>query len=250
MDAAIAFDRKVSVRATELSVLAKADPVGGIIPASPEIRRDYEAVLSLMRDLKEADLNSKVIATKLKNMTGNTGGIEGITKRSVSDDVRYLDYASLEEAQAEIYQRYKNRETVRPSFKLIGMPADSCFPGIKLALDTLQAETPILLDKELDVSVILPQTDEALELHDSYLGIRERIAGVKSELQPLNMDLRLACGTNQGVEGICYYAQTAARSPTFDRKGFKKDHPQLFDQYSTETKAIPITKVFPFRGYL
>lgn len=147
---------------------------------------------------------------------------------------RYFDEKAFKEANPDIYSKFVSIETSKEpkgSFRL-SKPKDleldllDIDPGLKKLLDQFieEIEKPAGFRKES-------------ELHNLFLHVNSALAFAEWEQDVATVQIKVLCGTSEGINGICTWKRAFTTTETFDDKALKDQYPDLVAKFMRETES-------------
>lgn len=147
---------------------------------------------------------------------------------------RFFDEKSLKEANPDIYAKFVTVETskdARGSFRIAKVKdLDFALIDIDMLLDNLIKDFLIEIEK--------PETVRSeSELHNFFLNVNSALAFAEWEQEVATVQLKVLCGTAEGISGICTWKRSHTTSETFDLQALKSQYPELVDQFTRESES-------------
>lgn len=138
-------------------------------------------------------------------------------------------------AHPEIYDRYLVKQEAFTKTFRISSPkgATSDLSDVNPAL----AETLQLADS------LHATTAEGESIHSTYLKVLEMQALLTWRNEFIEVQLRAACGENEGISDICTWKRETVTRARFDTDAFRNDHPDLWESFAPVGE--PITAHIP-----
>jgi len=246
-DTAEAYSKEVFVRAEAVRALDIQASNGKVIEANNDTRALHKEIVTLLGAEVETKGRFEALEYRLKAMTGMAGGIEGVTKVTITGATRFFNTANFKKAEPNLYTQYCLIEDLGCSFSFLGKPQISAYPEVHTARkEAKSAVVPVAMG---DVtSGMLDRSGEIENLHTEYLDLIAKLANIRRDLIRYELDLRYVCGKNEGIEGVCTYKREIEKK--FDKEAFKKDHPDIWSKFETDRHGSLRFKVLPYRDYV
>lgn len=142
-----------------------------------------------------------------------------------------FDSKAFKEKYPEIYEQFVIRKPkIRGSFR----PTASDKSTKTLMEVDLQAHRVI---EDLLSKIESPgNMHNAAEIHDAFLSVKSQLAFAEWETNVSLVQLRILCGTNDGIDGICSWKRTAYVDEKLDEKSLKDTYPDLVIEFTTMTE--------------
>jgi hypothetical protein len=100
-------------------------------------------------------------------------------------------------------------------------------------------------------SLLRKTADDPMLLEDLHLAFLQ-LLGVEAEakwnLELAEAHLKAACDNAMGIDGLCSWTRVSEERLTFDKKSFRIEHPELYEQFA-EQVATQSFSVRPMRSY-
>jgi len=91
--------------------------------------------------------------------------------------------------------------------------------------------------------------DRLAELHETYLRMLTILGSVSWQSDILESRLKDACGVAAEIHGVCKWGRIGTPKGKFDKAAFRKDHPDIYKDFSKTTKSAPQSVVRRDRGF-
>lgn len=130
-----------------------------------------------------------------------------------------FDKANFELEQPELFEAFRDEKvTLSGSFRLLN--------GNDSEVSSSDIEDPresFLLSKKVE--------GQSAELHRDYLKLLSIQAELRWKAEELETALRLSCGTNSGIEGICTWARKMKSKSVLNTDRLKLEFPEIYARY-------------------
>lgn len=83
-------------------------------------------------------------------------------------------------------------------------------------------------------------TKRLARLHGQYLEVLGELSRASIAKDLIEARVKAACGTAQGIEGVCTWSRSLVTRPELDRNQLARDHPSLFQQYLLRSTPVGI----------
>jgi len=147
---------------------------------------------------------------------------------------RYFDEKAFKEANPDIYAKFVTVETSREpkgSFR-ISKPKD-----MDLSLVDIDPALSKLLE-EFTAEIERPEgARKESELHNLFLYVNSALAFAEWEQDVATVQIKVLCGTAEGISGICSWKRAHTTTEVFDDKALKDQFPELVEQFTRETES-------------
>jgi hypothetical protein len=86
-------------------------------------------------------------------------------------------------------------------------------------------------------------------LHALSLDLRRASAEAEWSKMKAESKIKVACGTNAGIEGVFKWVRTEKFTESLDRKALKEAHPDLVEEFTAAGEVTKAVIVDPKKGY-
>jgi hypothetical protein len=210
--------------------LAKVKDNGKTIPASDEHRKLLSTISLATLELSEIKSLENIITGKfVAAVKAGVSGIEKVVKAQIRTIQPKFDTKLFMDEEPEIYAKYvmlgkKLQASFLTNAKI--KKAASLSHDFELFLEFIDAQ----------ISAVKSVEDSAL-LNEPLLAITKQKALSSWELEVAKAQLRVGCGRNLAIEGVCSWKRQFSETTIFNEGQFQEENPDLWSSYLTDEKT-------------
>ena len=220
-------------------------------PPREEERDLLQNAVQVGEELNRLNAARSRLEWALRAGMGSALGIDGILTATPVIRQRVLDEEGLKSQTPEIYEKFLvETKGLSRSFALASKTRSPA--QLEPVLAAEQAVFKEQVAKALDTrgSHLAERTAPLCRFHEDYLRLLGKISRASIEKDLLEVQIKSACGSAKGIEGVCKWARTLKTKVYFDRKAFKKVHPELFERHLLPAEPSSLRwSVKPMRSY-
>lgn len=210
----------------EAKRLSGCESDGTLLPASPlhwEIGRQVALARYARTVCKglEADLGALLTAEAASGQDVTTFiDLQVVRKKPA------LDKASFQRDNPDTYESYCR---ATPTMSNTFTPSRR----EKFGIDASSLDTPFreLADEIKDMLSSFSPGSNPKAIHRKFLHLLRHNRRFELQDRVSTAELKVACGTHLGIEGVCTWKRTLGTKVTFDETAFASDHPDLYETY-------------------
>ena len=228
--------------------LAKEVSDDELLPATDELKALNEIYLESNAKLKSCDQMQDMIKEILADALDDEDEeeeVEAFVQVQERKGKSLFDEDAFKSAHGSIYSKFIiTKSTVKGTATFAGSRAfkrefrefDPAFATIVDGFDPL-------------VEKIKTGKEKKEVLHGFSLELRRVNAEALWEKMKAENKIKVACGTNAGIDGVFKWARTEKVTESLDRKALKEAHPDLVAEFTTAGEAVKAVIVDPKKGY-
>lgn len=221
---------------TKATKLGQAEDNSKTIPSTPNAKRLIQ-IVAVARAKRESLLAiSDLISSKLKSAIAEGVNVKGAaTEVSVNRRGKFnLDL--LKKADPKAYKKYLvTSQSLSARFS----------PKVpKLNLQDLDSTFRKMVE-QLNLKVKSAKKSDFRVLNEVQLILTDEIAVAEWDEEFAMAELKLACGRNEAIEGVCTWKRKLVEKQSFDEKSFKQNEPLKYEKYletPTTTTYLKVSK--------
>jgi hypothetical protein len=228
--------------------LAKEISSEEVIPATDELKSLNEIYLESNAKLKSCeemqDLIKEILADALED-EDEEEEVEAFVQVQERKGKSVFNEESFKSKYASIYSQFTvTKSTVKGTASFSGSRAfkrefKEFDPGFAALVDGFDP----LVEK------IKTGKEKKEVLHGFSLDLRRVNAEALWMKMKAESKIKVACGTNAGIDGVFKWARTEKVTESLDRKALKEAHPDLVAEFTTAGEAVKAVIVDPKKGY-
>jgi hypothetical protein len=219
---------------TKATKLGQSQENGKTIKATA-VAKELIEVIAVSRAKRSSLLEiADQISTKLKSAINDGVNVQGAaTEVKVTRKGKFLLDLLIEE-DPKTYRKYL--------LTSLSMSARFTPKVAKLSLEELDLSFQKLVEK-LHSRVKEAGIKDFQALNQVQLIITDEIASAEWDEEFALAELKIACGRNQAIEGICTWKRMLVEKETFDEKSFKLENPKKYEKYLEQPKTTSYIKI-------
>ena len=229
LDALLGETREALNTAAEAYYLESSEPER---PASEEERDFLQNAIQVGEELNRLTAQRSCLEWALRAGMGSASGIDSILTVTRVTHQPGLNEQGLKSQAPEVYGKFLvEKDRLARSFALATKTRSSA--TLEPALAAKQAAYEEQVGKAMTAgnNLMAERTEHLVSFHEQYLKVLGEISRASIERDLLEAQIKAACGPAKGIEGVCKWSRTLQAKVYFDRKEFKKVHPELFEHY-------------------
>jgi len=198
-----------------------------VLPATEELKDLHLNLLVAEATVKRFDAVLMEIRNAMREAIERgeeVGGAAQIANTSVKE---VLDTDALKAAYADLYSQYLN-VTVAESRSWSLTRAGSREEIERRLADKIQ---PIIQEINVAIAAALAGEIPKSQLNEQVIIIREHQASAKWEAELFLAQLKVAVGTNAGIDGLCKWGMSSKTSKKFQETTFMEENFELYKQF-------------------
>lgn len=220
----------------EAQRLRECESDGSVIAASEEVHgwlQDLRTAKARLDHCEELDAGYSTVVRALVE-AGEVGAEIASTK---TIDIVEFDEAKFKENHPELWERFvvEKDRGVRPLFR----PATRDLPTIDEVDPELAAFGRAFRERCTDAATD-PGRIEVLK--DAFLELDWRAKAATLELRVATARIQVACGTAEGIDGVCSWKRTRKVERVFDTEMFAAADPELYSKFLVTRQISRTTK--------
>jgi len=219
---------------TKATKLGQSQDNGKTIKATA-VAKELIEVIAVSRAKRSSLLEiADQISTKLKSAINDGANVQGAaTEVKVTRKGKFLLDLLIEE-DPKTYRKYL--------LTSLSMSARFTPKVAKLSLEELDLSFQKLVER-LHSRVKEAGKKDFQALNQVQLIITDEIASSEWDEEFALAELKIACGRNQAIEGICTWKRKLVEKETFDEKSFKLENPKKYEKYLEQPKTTSYIKI-------
>jgi hypothetical protein len=221
---------------TKSAKLGQSQDNGKVISATPSAENLIKRIAVARAKKGKLSEIAKDVSSKLKTALDNGLDVDGAAEEVRVNRKGKFNLALLKSEDPRTYEKYLvTSETF--SGRLV-------VTKILLGLEDLDPDFQYLV-KHLSLKVQKAKKNEYRILNEVQLELTNEIAVVEWDEEFALAELKLACGKNRSIKGVCTWKRELVEKVSFDEKTFKLKNPTKYEQYledSTSTTYVRVSK--------
>jgi hypothetical protein len=197
--------------------------------------KDLIHVISVSRAKRESLLAiSELISNKLKSAITDGLNVQGAAKEVSVNRRGKFKLELFKKEDPKTYNKYLLTNQI--------LSARFTPKLSKLRLIDLDSNFQAMVEN-LNAKVKNAKKQDFRALNEVQLIITDELAVAEWDEEFAVAELKLACGRNEGIEGVCTWKRKYVDKESFDEKAFKLAHPKKHQQYLDQPKTTAYVKV-------
>jgi hypothetical protein len=229
------LDQEVSARSEALTTAAEAN---NLESSEPE-RAATEEELSLLEEaiqageaLNRLKAGQTCLEWELRAAMGGATGIDGILSAIEVTGQPKFDEKGLQEKSPEVYESFLVEESrLKRSFALATKTKSEASLEPELAAKQKEFKAQAALEWDACDKPLAKRSADLASLHEQYLKAMGETSQAAINKDFLDAQIKAACGSAKGIEGVCKWSRSIETKMKFDRKSFEQKHPDLFKEH-------------------
>lgn len=174
----------------------------------------------------------------------NGVSVEGLISVQVKKPIQRFDETRFKEEEPDLYESLlvEVDEWTRRF-----VPSKSLFQ--KLTIDDDEELLNISRNVERILGVSILTREDVQELHRQYLHCLEIQSAMDWQVDLHEAMLKRACGSSQGIEGICTWNRTRETSLKLDKERLSSEYPEQFNRFVSTKQSSPAIVLARDCGY-
>jgi ribosomal protein L17 len=219
---------------TKAAKLGQSQDNGKTISATSNVKKLIK-IVSVARAKRDSLLAiSDLISSNLKSAITDGLNVEGVaTEVSVNRKGKFkVDLLKTDDPKT--YKKY---------LVTTQMLSARFIPKLtKLNLQDLDRSFQSLVE-QLNSRVKNAKKGDFRVLNEVQLILTDEIAGAEWDEEFAVAELKLACGRNEAIEGVCTWTRKLVERDSFDEKSFKLNNPSKYERYLEKPKTTTYLKI-------
>jgi len=211
----------------EAEALGKAQDNDKSIPATDQHKKLLETIAIANLEISEIKVLESVIDAKFAEaVKAGVSGMDKVVKTQIRTIKPFFDEDAFKQANPKIYAKY-----LVPSQKWYGRFLSDA--KAKKSFKISQDFESFLREVESQIAAV-KNVEESAALNEPLLALTQRKALSTWEHDVADAQLRVACGKNQAILGICKWERRFNAIDIFNEGLFQEENPQLWADYLTD----------------
>ncbi len=214
--------------------LGKSQDNGRTISANLNAKKLIQAISVARAKRENLEEISKLISTKLKSAIAEGMNVEGAAKEISVNRKGKFQLELLKQRDPKTYKKYLvSTQTLSSRFT----------PKVtKLKIQDLDVNFRRIVE-QLNKKVAKAGNDDFRLLNEVHLIVTDELAVAEWDEEFAVAELKIECGRNEGIEGVCTWKRKLVEKESFDVKTFKLENPAKYEKYLEEAKTTTYIQV-------
>jgi hypothetical protein len=212
--------------------LAKQESDDLVVTADDSVRQAHARLLALRSRAKFVEGLNALLITEAREAAERGEDTSEVVQAQERKGSERIDEAALELAEPEIWAKFTTSTShISARFTIEGVRK---LPEVSDIDPDLYA-----FGQEFTAAAEAVRQGQARleDLHFKTLELSERTARIELDADVAAAELKIACGTHAGVDGICKWKRFTEIKTKFDRQGFRDEYPELAVEYTVVGEA-------------
>jgi hypothetical protein len=219
---------------TKASKLGQAQDNGKVILATPNTENLIQRIAIARAKKSILSEIAKDVSSKLKSALDTGFDVEGAAEEVRVNRKGKFNLALLKSEDLRTYKKYLVvTETLSGRFVITKI-----LLGLKDLDDDFQSVV-----RELSSTVQKAKNKDYRILNEVQLELTNETAVAEWDEEFALAELKLACGKNRSIKGVCTWKREIVEKVSFDEKTFKLENPVKYEQYLEEPTTTTYVKV-------
>lgn len=219
---------------TKAAKLGQSPDNGKVIPSSPNTESLIERIAVARAKKKNLSEISEVVSTKLKIALDKGLNVEGAAEEVRVNRKGKFNLELLKSEDPKTYKKYLVKTQALSGRLLV--------TKIQVGLEDLDEDFQTMI-RQLSLKAHKAKNNDYRILNEVQLELTNEIAVAEWDEEFALAELKLACGKNRSIKGVCTWKREFVEKIAFDEKTFKLKNPAKYEQYQEEPMTWVYVKV-------
>ena len=216
---------QVTTGSSTISTLCAGVDSGMDKPSCRESEELHNEAIRLSSRIQGIKQLQQMIKLQLQCLGGSEAAdIEGICRHQFTRSAGRFDESGFRSAHPAIFEKLA-REDIGQNFRMRGMQRNTRNEERKKLEGICDGQT-----SGCDGPVQLNRTTKAEQLHAQWIDLLSELQPLTLQLKLHENSLKLICGSDAGIEGICSWKRRVKKS--LNRTQLAENHPELADEFT------------------